>query len=181
MEILDNQLLPPPTSAKTRASRKVTRLKQLLRAFLSISMSGEPVSAQPTITISAPVTVSTYTQVVPSTQLPANMSVGSLMLPPVSKPVPLMDPINTLGGTGTNGSCTPAISATALIQDCHLGQSSFESNMVNLWLGIHGLPATDAPLIYQYCGIELRSELRSKDNLPDLAGFWNARQPRART
>jgi len=33
--------------------------------------------------------------------------------------------------------------------------------MINLWLGVHGLPTSYATSIYQYGGLDLRSDLRS--------------------
>ena len=150
----------------TRGSGKVSLFGQFLAALLAILMVGDSVCAQQppppqTVTTSVPITVSTYTEIVPNTQLPANVSLGAITPTAVPKPVPLNGPINTTGASGTNGACTPAIPATAIVQDCTLGNTSFESNMINLWLGIHGLPASDASLIYQYGGVELRSEIRS--------------------
>ncbi len=153
---------------KVRALQKVSFFGQLLAAFLSILIVVEPVLAQQpppvqsNITID-PLTVDTYTQIVPNTQVPINLSLGSGDLGTITpKPVPAQVPVSAVAaGIGNNGACTPAIPSTAVIQDCGLGETSFESNMINLWLGVHGLPASDASLIYQYGGLELRSELRS--------------------
>ena len=149
-------------------TRRASLFSQLLAAFLSILIVAEPVIAQQPPPIQAnitlePLTVPTYTQIVPNTQVPINLSLGSESLGPiVAKPVPMQGAISAVGAAiGKNGVWTAPIPATAIIQDCGLGQSSFESNMINLWLGIHGMADSEASVIYQYGGFELRSELRS--------------------
>ncbi len=135
-----------------------------LAFLLAIRMACGPLAAQQPVNVSvAPaVTINTYTQVVPNVESTVIISPGSVDLSNVSiKPVPTMTPINIVSSAGKNGACISPIPAIAIIQDCQLGNSSFESNMINLWLGVHGLPASYATSIYQYGGLDLRSNLRS--------------------
>jgi hypothetical protein len=155
-------------TTKAQAPCKASLFGQLLAAFLSILIVAQPILAQEPPPIEAnitlePLTVSTYTQIVPNTQVPINLSLGSDSLGTITpKPVPVALAVSAVGAAiGENGACTAPIPSTAIIQDCGLGHTSFESNMINLWLGIHGMPESEASVIYQYGGLELRSELRS--------------------
>ncbi len=141
-------------------TRAITRPLVFL---LVVRMACGPLAAQQVnLSVAPPVTVNTYTQVVPNTQTSVIISPGSVDLSNVSiKPVPTMTPITVVSSGGKNGACFTAIPANAIIQDCTLGNTSFESNMINLWLGVHGLPTSFASSIYQYGGLDLRSDLRS--------------------
>jgi hypothetical protein len=135
-----------------------------LAFLLAIRLACGPLTAQQAVNLSVapPVTVSTFTQVVANVSTTQVISPGTVDLSNVSiKPVPTMMPITVGSFSGKNGSCAPAIPANAIIQDCTLGNTSFESDMVNLWLAVHGLPASEASMIYQYGGLDLRSDLRS--------------------
>lgn len=137
-------------------------LFRTLAIILAISIAYEPLAAQQSVSlsISTPVSVPTYTQVVPNVTTTQVITAGTPLTNYSVKPVPPSSPINVISQAGTNGHCATAIPATAIIQDCSLGNTAFESNMINLWLGVHGLPPSDASIVYQYGGIELRNELR---------------------
>ncbi len=139
-------------------------LTRTLAILLAILIAYEPIAAQQTVNLSTapPVTVPTYTQIVPNVQTTQIISPGSTSLSNVSvKPVPPSTPIVLASQGGTNGHCTTPIPPTAIVQDCTLGNTAFESNMINLWLAIHGRPPSDASILYQYAGMELRNELRN--------------------
>jgi hypothetical protein len=141
-----------------------------LQVLLAILIAYEPVAAQQklpppppsTQSTKKPVTVPTYTKIVPNVTTTQIISPGSVNLSNVSvKPVPPSGPIVLASQGGTNGACSTPIPATAIIQDCILGNTPFESNMVSLYLAIHGQPPSAASTIYQYGGLELRSDIRS--------------------
>jgi len=138
--------------------------------LLAILIAYQPVAAQQTapppppvnVNIATPVYVDTTTQVVANVQTTQIVSPGSVNLTNVSiKPVPPDSTIQISAAFGTNGNCQTPIPAIMIIQDCTLGATSFESDMVNGWLALHGRPASDAALVYQYGGSELRSDIRS--------------------
>lgn len=140
--------------------REITRP---LAFLMVVRLACGPLAAQTVnVSIAAPVTVSTFTQVVPNVSTTQVIAPGTVNLSNVSvKPIPTTTPITLVSITGKNGACLPAIPSNAIIQDCTLGNTPFESNMINLWLSVHGLPASLAPTIYQYGGLDLRSDLRS--------------------
>src|SRR5579884_444529 len=142
-----------------------------LRILLAILIAYEPLAAQQTktppqpvqLSIAAPVFVSTSTQVVPNVQTTEIISPGSVDLsnPPI-KIVPQVSTVTLpLQGGGTNGNCATPIPPSHIIQDCTLGNTAFESNIVSLYLATHGRPQSDASTIYTYGGVELRDEIRS--------------------
>ena len=152
-------------------SRAVQRLTsclagQILAAALVVLMAADPVrlEAQNTVTInvqpltvSVPATTETFTTIVTGTDIPLVIP----QFPPVpiintTKPVVTNVPVDI---TSYNNLCPP--SPTSIIQDCELRNSSFETNVVNAWLGYHGLPQTDAPLLYQYATADVRSQIRA--------------------
>jgi len=140
-----------------------------LRILLAILIAYEPVTANTTAngtktanSTNKPVHVPTYTQIVPNVTTTQIISPGSVNLTNVSvKPIPPSGPIVLGSFGGTNGACSTPIDPHFIVQDCILGNTSFESNMVNLYLAIHGQPPTAASTIYQHGGLELRSDIRS--------------------
>lgn len=137
----------------------------LLAALLTI-LAGKLVHAQEPVPVleGQPIQIPTFQALDPNTIVPDDFSQNGIQLTPSVKLDFTSTSFTIVGGTNTpppNGSCSPAIPATALIQDCILGNTPFESNMVNLYLGIHGLPASDASVIYQYGGVDLRNQIRS--------------------
>jgi hypothetical protein len=81
-----------------------------------------------------------------------------------------LPPFASVGGTGTHSrhpfaafaqtsGCTP--SPNQIIQDCtFITSAQFEQTAVLANLAQHGLPSTDAPLVYQYGGSNLRNAIR---------------------
>jgi hypothetical protein len=136
-----------------------------LAVWLAVLTTASPVlsNAQVTqpvypATTTVPATTSTYVTV---TQTPA-IPVVFAPFPPVTildttKPVVTNQPV-TITGTAPGG-CAPQ--STSIVQDCTLRQTNFESNVVNAWLSYHGLPLTDAPLIYQYATPDVRAQIRA--------------------
>ena len=138
---------------------------QLLAALLGI-LAGRPVHAQQPVTVveGQPIQIPTFEALDPNSLVPSNFSEGALVVTTGDKFNFTSSTITIVGGSTNpppNGSCSPAIPANAIVQDCILGNTSFESNMVNLYLGAHGLPSSDASVIYQYGGIDLRNQIRS--------------------
>ena len=138
---------------------------QLLAALLSI-LAGKLVHAQDPVPVveGEPIQIPTFPALDPNALIPQDYSAGGVSDITSNKLTFNSAPFTIAGGTNTpppNGSCSPAIPATAIIQDCILGNTSFESNMVNLYLGVHGLPSSDASVIYQYGSVDLRDQIRS--------------------
>lgn len=156
-------------AGSTALQRLTTSLiGQILAAGLVVLMAADPIrlAAQSTssvtinvqpVTVSVPATTETFTTTVVNTSNPVTIP----QFPPptivdTTKPVVTNVPVDI---SSYNNLCPP--STTTIIQDCSLRNSSFEQNIVNAWLGYHGLPLTDAPLIYQYGTADLRSQIRA--------------------
>src|ERR1700754_5093300 len=102
---------------------------------------------------------------------PVNLRQDSLFKP-VAAALALMvmlPPLAPLGGTASShgpfsvsaqtSGCTP--SPNQIIQDCtFLSRAQFEQTAVLGYLAQHGLPSTDAALVYQYGASNLRNTLR---------------------
>ena len=59
-----------------------------------------------------------------------------------------------------NPGVTPPVGQSAILQDCQ-APLALETIAVQSYMQTHGLPSTDAPLIYQYGRAQLRSEIRA--------------------
>lgn len=132
-------------------------------------MAGDPVrieaqTSTPPVTITVqsyplaapvPATTTTYVSTVTTTELPLTITPTPPMVIDQAKPVLT----NTTILIGSGLSCNP--STSSIVQDCQLRASSFEQNVVNFWLGYHGLPQSDAPLLYQYATADVRAQIRS--------------------
>ena len=138
-------------------------LSQLLATILTALLATESIQAQ-----------SSTTPPYQSTQVFATANFQTIQINPVL-PAPIIsnvaptDPTLLLKPTvdnllipavGQNGLLCP-VSYNSIIQDCSLRNTPFEKNQVAVYLGIHGIPQSDSPVLYSNATIDLRNAIRA--------------------